>query len=88
MGYPYLKGLEADMQIEKISPNLTLQGLFAAWPETISVFIRHHMHCVGCSMSSFDTILDAAENYNLAWDALLAELQDAVDANREISNLF
>ncbi len=73
---------EADMIVETISPNLTLKGLFARWPETIPVFIRHRMHCVGCGMSSFDTLLEAAENYNLEWDAFLAELQAVVDANR------
>ncbi len=79
---------EADMNLKTLSPNLTIQGLFARWPETIPVFIRHRMHCVGCSMSSFDTLLEAAENYNLAWDAFLSELQSVVDANRETFNSF
>lgn len=44
------------------------------WPQTIPVFIKYHISCVGCSMSKFDTIADAAQNYKLALDAFLADL--------------
>ncbi len=48
------------------------------WPQTAPVFIRYHISCVGCSMSMFDTIADAAQNYSLSLDAFLADLNQSI----------
>lgn len=55
----------------------TVAEVLDLWPQTIRVFLDHRMHCVGCSMSGFDTIADAVHNYGGALDAFLAELNRA-----------
>jgi hybrid cluster-associated redox disulfide protein len=55
-------------------PDLTLDDLMVTWPETIPVFIRHNMLCVGCLVSPFHTVLDACIEYDLNVDAFYAEL--------------
>ncbi|MEL6620883.1 MAG: DUF1858 domain-containing protein [Pseudomonadota bacterium] len=58
-------------------PDLPLADLMAEWPQTIPVFIRHKMLCVGCLVSPFHTVTDACMEYNLDEDVFLAELMCA-----------
>ncbi len=58
-------------------PDLPLADLMAEWPQTIPVFLRHKMLCVGCLISPFHTIIDACAEYDLDEDAFVSELQDA-----------
>jgi hybrid cluster-associated redox disulfide protein len=44
-------------------------------PQAIAVFLRHRMACVGCLMSSFDTLSEAACNHDLPAGQLLDELR-------------
>jgi len=48
-----------------------------AHPATTSVFLRRRMHCPGCHMSAFVTVREAAANYGLGVDELVAELRHA-----------
>ncbi len=59
-------------------PDLELDVLMHLWPETIAVFLSHHMLCVGCMVSPFHTVIDACQEYNLDEDAFRAELRQAV----------
>lgn len=59
-------------------PDLPLAELMAAWPETIPVFIRHRMLCVGCMVSPFHTVMDACTEYGLDVDRFQRELVAAI----------
>ncbi len=61
-------------------PDLTLDVLMNNWPETISVFIQHHMLCVGCMICPFHTVIDACNEYHLDEDEFRAQLHRAVSA--------
>jgi hybrid cluster-associated redox disulfide protein len=74
---------EAGMTTNEITPETILKTLFTRWPATIPVFLRHRMVCVGCTMSAFDTLEDAAFNYHLEWTPFLTELREAVQAGSE-----
>ncbi|HZW04752.1 MAG TPA: DUF1858 domain-containing protein [Anaerolineaceae bacterium] len=71
------------MTPSSISPETNLKALFTRWPATIPVFLHHRMNCVGCSMSVFDTLQEAADNYGLPVSPFLAELQAAIDRGRD-----
>lgn len=58
-------------------PDLPLSELMKHWPQTVPVFMRHKMLCVGCLISPFHTILDACAEYHLDHDAFMAELRVA-----------
>lgn len=49
-------------------------------PAAAAVFFTHRMACVGCSLSAFDTLADAAREYRLPLAAFLDELADAAAA--------
>lgn len=59
-------------------PDLSLNDLMANWPETIAVFMRHKMLCVGCLVNPFHTVLDACREYDLNIEIFYAELRKAV----------
>ncbi|WP_417607751.1 DUF1858 domain-containing protein [Primorskyibacter flagellatus] len=64
-------------QPELDDPDLPLADLMTHWPDTIPVFLRHKMLCVGCLISPFHTIADACTEYHLNETDFLAELREA-----------
>jgi hybrid cluster-associated redox disulfide protein len=73
------------MSSPEIDPQIVLKELFTRWPATMPVFLRHHMICVGCTMSTFDTLAEAMNNYSLESTSFLTELMDAIDANPPVN---
>jgi hybrid cluster-associated redox disulfide protein len=71
------------MKPDLITPDLIVADLLDSWPQAIPVFIKHKMSCVGCSMSCFETLSDAARIYGIAPAVLMAELQQTIQAERE-----
>ena len=63
-----------------INLNMVVSDLLNAWPQVIPVFIRHHMACVGCSMSSFETLGDAAKIYGVVPESFLDELHQVIQS--------
>ncbi|MCX7560177.1 DUF1858 domain-containing protein [Sulfitobacter sp. F26204] len=60
-------------------PDLSLNMLMSNWPETVAVFIRHRMLCVGCMVNPFHTVMDACAEYGLDIDEFYLELHQAVN---------
>lgn len=59
-------------------PDLTLDRMMVLWPETVAVFLRHKMLCVGCMVNPFHTVIDACLEYELDEQVFRAELRQAV----------
>jgi hybrid cluster-associated redox disulfide protein len=64
-----------------ITPDLIVAHLLAEKPQVIPVFLRHHMSCVGCDLSLFETLADAAHNYDIPIDRFINELYLALEAS-------
>jgi hybrid cluster-associated redox disulfide protein len=58
--------------------HMNVADLLVDWPQVIPVFLQHRMACVGCSMSGFETVGDAARIYGLSPDSFLVELHHAI----------
>ncbi len=67
--------------MEDIHPDLNIEELLKKYPETIPVFARHRMACIGCVMSCYETIASAAEIYSLSLPGFLDELKKAMAAH-------
>lgn len=61
-------------------PDMPLDTLMSIWPDTIAVFLRHKMLCVGCMVNPFHTVIDACLEYGLDEQVFRSELHDAVGA--------
>jgi hybrid cluster-associated redox disulfide protein len=64
------------MDDQIITSDLMVEDIFNYWPKTISVFLRHRMGCVGCSMASFEPLSSALEIYGLEPESFISELND------------
>lgn len=60
-------------------PNMSLDTLMSIWPETIAVFLRHKMLCVGCMVNSFHTIIDGCREHDLDEMLFRLEIQTAIE---------
>lgn len=58
----------------------TIEEILAKRPAAARVFLRRRMACVGCSMSRFDTLGEAARIYGVPEAELLAEIERAAGA--------
>jgi hybrid cluster-associated redox disulfide protein len=58
-------------------PDMSISDIVARSPDTIPVFIRHRMLCVGCLVSPFHTVTDACAEYGLDEKAFMAEIVEA-----------
>jgi hybrid cluster-associated redox disulfide protein len=61
-----------------ITSDLPMHELLEKWPETIPVFLRYRMSCIGCYMSSFDTLEDALKVHGLPIHEVLESLNRSV----------
>ncbi len=66
------------MEHPEIAADLTVTELLTRWPQTVDVFFRHHMACVGCVMAPFESVSQVATNYGLPCARLLRELRHAI----------
>jgi hybrid cluster-associated redox disulfide protein len=66
-----------------ISPHSLVGALMEERPETLSVFLGNRMHCPGGVMTRFTTVAEAAANYRLDADKLVAELRATAGAAAE-----
>lgn len=57
---------------------MTVAEVLDRWPQTIPVFLRHRMACVGCAMAPFETLADVAAIYGLQLSRFRSELQRTI----------
>lgn len=58
--------------------DMTVLALLEHWPGCARVFNERRMACVGCELSAFETIADAARVYDVDVSQFLAALKAAV----------
>jgi hybrid cluster-associated redox disulfide protein len=66
------------MQTERFI-EMPVSEIMRRWPATIGVFIDLGMHCVGCPIGMFHTLMEAAEEHRIGFDRLVAEVSAAID---------
>lgn len=54
--------------------NMPVAQIMQAWPRTVPEFLRQQLYCVGCPISRFHTLADAAREH----DAPVSELEAAM----------
>lgn len=62
------------------APDLTVAALLSRWPQTIPVFLRHRMACVGYALARFESLAAVTTAYGLPLDGFVMELQSSIPA--------
>ena len=57
-----------------IDAEMVVAAIVSRFPETIAVFSRHGVACVGCCAAGEDTVAQAAQTHGLDCTQLLEEL--------------
>ena len=63
---------------ESITADSIVEGVIERHPQTIAIFARHGMQCVGCYISPFHTIADSAREHAMTLECILSDLNHAV----------
>ncbi len=61
-----------------ITKEMTIEEVVSQFPETMMVFMRHGLHCVGCHVSAFESIEEGAMAHGINTDALVDDLNKVV----------
>jgi hybrid cluster-associated redox disulfide protein len=66
------------MTEKQIHPKISVAEVMERWPETAVVFLKHRTACIGCELASFDSLADAARNYQLPVEELIHNLEKSI----------
>jgi len=66
------------MDHAQLAIDLTVAEVMERWPETIPIFFRYRMACVGCPIATFETLADVVMIYGLDLDCFLNELRQTI----------
>lgn len=67
------------MTITKV---MTIEEVVSQYPESMMVFMRHGLHCVGCHVSAFESIEEGAMAHGINVDALVSDLNKVVASRK------
>jgi hybrid cluster-associated redox disulfide protein len=71
--------MDATQPSKRITASSLVQEIVEKHPQTIAIFYRHGLQCVGCYISPFHTIADSAREYAVGIEPLLGDLNRAID---------
>ena len=61
-----------------ITKDTTIEEVVSKYPETMMVFMKHGLHCVGCHVSAFESIEQGAMVHGIDADALVADINKVI----------
>lgn len=66
-----------------ITKDTTIEEVVTKNPETMMVFMKHGLHCVGCHVSAFESIEQGAMAHGIDVDALVTDLNKVVSSKKK-----
>jgi hybrid cluster-associated redox disulfide protein len=65
----------------KITEDMNIREVIEKYPETVSVFAKYNMGCIGCIAASFESLKDIAAVHGTDVDAFVKDLNEAIEKN-------
>ncbi len=66
-----------------ITKDIKIEEVVTQYPETMMVFMKHGLHCVGCHVSAFESIEDGAISHGINVEALVADLNKVISSRKQ-----
>jgi len=67
--------MEKQVKEEKmITADMPIGDVIGQHPDTVHVFLKHGLGCIGCALARFENIRQGAEAHGIDVDALMEEL--------------
>jgi hybrid cluster-associated redox disulfide protein len=60
-----------------ITKNMSITEVVQKYPETVEVFLKHGMHCLGCMAARFENVEQGALAHGINVDKLMEDLNNA-----------
>lgn len=64
--------------MEKITKKMKIEEVLKKHPETLEVFNKYGFHCIGCAISHFESLEEAAEAHRIDINELVEELNKSI----------
>ena len=61
-----------------ITREMPIGDVVRTHPETIAVFMKNGLHCIGCAVAAFESIAEGAAAHGIPIDPLMEQLNEAV----------
>ena len=68
------------MGSDAITRDMPIGTVVKEHPETVPVFLKHGLHCIGCHIAAFESVAEGAQAHGIEVDPLISELNEAVKA--------
>lgn len=62
-----------------ITRDMTIGQVVQKYPDTVEVFLRHGLFCLGCAAANFEDIEQGAVAHGIDVEALMTDLNEAVE---------
>lgn len=62
-----------------ITKEMTIQQIVGDNPDTVRIFFKHGLMCVGCAAARFESLEQGAKAHGIDVDALVADLNAHVE---------
>jgi len=69
------------MSEDKITADMNIREVIDKYPETIAVFAKYNIGCIGCIAASFENIKDIAAVHGIDVKKFVEELNHAMKEN-------
>lgn len=67
----------------KITKEMTIAEVVETYPETVEVFMRYGLGCLGCAIARMENIEQGAAVHGIDIDTLVADLNKATGSKEE-----
>ncbi len=65
----------------KITEDMNIREVIDKYPETVSVFAKYNMGCIGCIAASFESLKDIAAVHGTDVKSFVKDLNEAIKEN-------
>ncbi|MCX9013664.1 MAG: DUF1858 domain-containing protein [Candidatus Methanoperedens sp.] len=66
-----------------ITKDMKIEEVVTQYPESMMVFMKHGLHCVGCHVSAFESIEEGATVHGISVEALVEDLNKVVSSRNK-----
>ncbi|MBW2997689.1 DUF1858 domain-containing protein [Candidatus Woesearchaeota archaeon] len=63
----------------KITKDMAIADIVSEYPETMDVFAKYGMHCVGCAAARFENLEQGCQAHGIDVDAMVKDMNEAVE---------
>ncbi len=67
------------MSSDIIKKEMPIGAVVKEHPETVPVFLKHGLHCIGCHVAAFESVAEGAQAHGIDVESLMTDLNEAAD---------